>query len=301
MFQYFNPLFDEKLQFIISQCIKQPEERASVMSKIELKKLETNVSFAVLCGFKGRSGKSICSDPDDKLLSEIISEQFFDRPTDIPYSFQNNPPELKGQIGAPPIVDKLLGGKRDGFFIESGAYDGEVFSNTLFFEIERNFKGLLVEPNQMDYKKLLGKHRKVTSINACYSMTPLPTLVDYVNAKYVSGIQSLNVGGWVSQERKRLGESKSKALCLPFYSILLAMGNPTVDYFSLDVEGAELPILKSIPWDKVDIRVLSIEVNHSDGKKIDNFMKNNGYKLVHEIPESPAKPKSIQDNIYQKM
>ena len=259
-------------------------------------------STEVNCWHNNRwSGKSICNVPDDILLSEIISEQLFDQSTDIPYSFQYNPPELKGQIGAPPIVDKLLGGKRDGFFIESGAYDGEVFSNALFFEIERNFKGLLVEPNQMDYKKLLGKHRKVTSINACYSMTPLPTLVDYVNAKYVSGIQSLNVGGWVSQERKRLGESKSKALCLPFYSILLAMGNPTVDYFSLDVEGAELPILKSIPWDKVDIKVISIEVNHSDGKKIDNFMKSNGYKLVHEIPESPAKPKSIQDNIYQKM
>ena len=47
-----------------------------------------------------------------------------------------------------------------------------------------------------------------------------------------------------------------KALCLPLYSILLAMGNPTVDYFSLDVEGAELAILQAIPWDKVDIKVL---------------------------------------------
>ena len=46
-----------------------------------------------------------------------------------------------------------------------------------------------------------------------------------------------------------------KALCLPLYSILLAMGNPTVDYFSLDVEGAELAILQAIPWDKVDIKV----------------------------------------------
>ena len=58
-------------------------------------------------------------------------------------------------------------------------------------------------------------------------------------------------------ERKKVGQSKSKTLCLPFYSILLAMGNPTVDYFSLDVEGAELQILKTIPWDDVDIKVMS--------------------------------------------
>ena len=65
----------------------------------------------------------------------------------------------------------------------------------------------------------------------------------------------IKVGSWMRKERVHVGQSQSKALCLPFYSILLAMGNPTVDYFSLDVEGAELPILKTIPWDKVDIKV----------------------------------------------
>ena len=38
---------------------------------------------------------------------------------------------------------------------------------------------------------------------------------------------------------------------MPLYTLLLAMGNPTVHHFSLDVEGAEFPILKTIPWDKV--------------------------------------------------
>merc|ERR1719460_1874786 len=51
--------------------------------------------------------------------------------------------------------------------------------------------------------------------------------------------------------------------CMPLYTILLAMGNPTVHYFSLDVEGSEFPILKTIPFDKVDIKVLDIEVNHA--------------------------------------
>ena len=42
--------------------------------------------------------------------------------------------------------------------------------------------------------------------------------------------------------------------CLPLYSILLALDNPTVHHFSLDIEGAELPVLKTVPWGKVDIR-----------------------------------------------
>ena len=43
---------------------------------------------------------------------------------------------------------------------------------------------------------------------------------------------------------------------MPLYSILLALGNPTVNYFSLDLEGAEFAVLKTIPWDKVDIQVI---------------------------------------------
>ena len=45
----------------------------------------------------------------------------------------------------------------------------------------------------------------------------------------------IKVGAWMRNERVNVGQSQSKALCLPFFSILLAMGNPTVDYFSLDV------------------------------------------------------------------
>ena len=32
----------------------------------------------------------------------------------------------------------LFRGKRNGFFIEAGAYNGEDLSNTLFFELKRN-------------------------------------------------------------------------------------------------------------------------------------------------------------------
>jgi hypothetical protein len=43
--------------------------------------------------------------------------------------------------------------------------------------------------------------------------------------------------------------------CFPLYSLLLALGNPTVNLFILDIEGTEYLILKTIPWDKVDIEV----------------------------------------------
>ena len=38
--------------------------------------------------------------------------------------------------------DVLIEGKKNGFYIEAGALDGETHSNTLFFELHRNFSGM---------------------------------------------------------------------------------------------------------------------------------------------------------------
>ena len=46
-----------------------------------------------------------------------------------------------------------------------------------------------------------------------------------------------------------------EALCFPLFDILKAVGNPVVDYFSLDIEGVELDVLKTIPWKDVNIMV----------------------------------------------
>jgi hypothetical protein len=43
--------------------------------------------------------------------------------------------------------------------------------------------------------------------------------------------------------------------CFPLYSILLALNQTVVDYFSLDIEGIELRVLKAIPFDLLTIKV----------------------------------------------
>ena len=53
--------------------------------------------------------------------------------------------------------------------------------------------------------------------------------------------------------------------CFPLQSVLLALDNPTVDYFSLDFEGSEFAILNNPDWDNVDISIISIEMQH-DGE-----------------------------------
>ena len=79
--------------------------------------------------------------------------------------------------------------------------------------------------------------------------------------------------------------SKTPVQCFPAYSLLLALNRTTIDYFSLDVEGSELQVLKTIPFDKVDIKVLTVEFVHSAGgkKTLEEFLSQNGYLKVTEV------------------
>ena len=84
--------------------------------------------------------------------------------------------------------------------------------------------------------------------------------VEFDAAKFNGGIILPNkilpsdLGGWRKEGEARYGRT-IKVQCFPLQSVLSALDNPIIDYFSLDVEGAEMGILKSIPWDKVDIKV----------------------------------------------
>jgi hypothetical protein len=69
----------------------------------------------------------------------------------------------------------------------------------------------------------------------------------------------------------------------------MAMGNPKVDLFSLDIEGAEMPVLENIPWKKVNIGVILIEVIHLDKlfkgsqQEMRKFLEKKGYKHFRDV------------------
>ena len=62
------------------------------------------------------------------------------------------------------------------------------------------------------------------------------------------------------KEIKKVNKKVIQVTCVPLYSILLALGNPTVDFFSLDIEGAEVPVLEAMPWSQVKIKVRQIKI-----------------------------------------
>ena len=83
---------------------------------------------------------------------------------------------LNGQEGQPvKINDQIFKDKiKNGFYIEAGAYDGEMWSNSLFYEVEKGWNGLLVEPHPDAFNKmkkrvnLLNVPDFIKVFNVCY-------------------------------------------------------------------------------------------------------------------------------------
>ena len=71
-------------------------------------------------------------------------------PTKTSSGDKNNP--KYGEQNQSAIIDNFFQQKREGFFVEAGAWDGEYLSNTKFFEKERNWTGLLIEPNKEAFR-----------------------------------------------------------------------------------------------------------------------------------------------------
>jgi hypothetical protein len=132
----------------------------------------------------------------------------------------------------------------NGFYVECGAFDGLSYSNTFYIERQLNWTGLMIEAVPINFKLALEKKRNVTLVPACLSLINKPKVSNFPSAYYVA-----------SRIEENASAGTMKVQCLPLYSILLALNRTTIDIFSLDIEGHELIVLKTIPFDKVDIKV----------------------------------------------
>lgn len=197
----------------------------------------------------------------------------------------SNSKPLLGQYGQLGQVADLFKGKQDGFFLECGALDGEYLSNTLLFELQMGWSGLLIEANPEAYAQLRQKQRKAHSINVALSKQQFATRVQFEVMRWNAISGTIEEDGLSARQRDGTRSpfkdaERSRVVTVeafPLYAILSALGNPTVDYFSLDVEGLEEGVLETMPWEKVEIEVVQVEFTHSNKSNILRIMDAAGY------------------------
>jgi len=190
------------------------------------------------------------------------------------------------QLGGSQFVDELLKRRRNGFFVECGAFDGEDLSDTLFFELKRNWTGILIEANPEYHQKILRKNRRALVLRGCLNTKPRPGLVKFSLDGWGSGVTAFNKN---DREKNRI-VSETDVQCFSLNSIMAAIGVRHIDFMVLDVEGSELPVLETIDFTQLSIDVFSIEYSErlnrtSKLEKIRNFFNRTGsYKEVGTLP-----------------
>ena len=180
---------------------------------------------------------------------------------------------------------------RKGYFVELGANDGIAYSNTLYFELFRKWKGILIEPSPVEFKELQkNRSRRSVFINAaCVDFDYKAEEIELI----YSGLMTIDVGPKTGiTDTKRHAEIglefidgnnyRFTARAKTLTSILEEAGAPIVmDLLSLDVEGSELNVLNGFDFTKYKFRYLLIETRDLDVVK--KYLELRAYKLKYQL------------------
>lgn len=179
------------------------------------------------------------------------------------------------------IFNGLCGGK----YLEMGALDGVRFSNTYVFQQEFGWNGVLVEGSPENFQKLVeNRPKEVANVHAAVCETERE--VHFVDGhKATSGIWEFSSEAYRNQWWPDLKiEDIPPVSCLPLTKILdqKSGGYTFFDFYSLDIEGAELSALKSLDFNKYSFGVLFVEANKYFDKndELKSFIISKGYRFV---------------------
>ena len=180
-----------------------------------------------------------------------------------------------GQHGADQWV---LGKYRSGFFVDAGCFDGTQISNTLRLE-RMGWRGICIDafPRNFSARKRSQVVQAVLSgrdgEEVDFTISSIPE---------ISGIsEHLCDTGW-----ERFPHEKVRLRTRRLQDILDELNAPRfIEYLNMDIEGCELDVLSSFPFERYRFGCISVEHNYHWERKaaIRKILESNGYRLEREI------------------
>lgn len=192
-----------------------------------------------------------------------------------------NPPfKFYGQCGEDEyIYRKYFVGKRDGTFLEMGALDGVTYSNTKFFEDTLGWSGVLIEPLPRQFEQCKVNRPRCRLYNCIVSGSSEPMEL-YVNGA-VSSVKEYTTPYHYQGWHKSVQATTITVPCRRLDDILHDANISSIDFWSLDVEGSEYEVLKTMDWN-IPVHVLCMEVSGGDSSEMNeacrDILRQNGMK-----------------------
>lgn len=199
------------------------------------------------------------------------------------------------QAGEDLALQRRLG--KVSFFLDIGAHDGISGSNTFYFSL-RGARGICFEPVRGTFNKLASLYRlnsRVLCLNC--GISDVTRSAEILAADFLSYLPEtedcwhtdVNKGGFLAPPQEEVVQ------LLSFEDAVRGRSLPSpVDLVSIDVEGHELNVLRSIDFRRYRFRALVVETHlrdgadykwrHRDLAAIHSLLAEAGYKAVEETP-----------------
>ena len=188
------------------------------------------------------------------------------------------------QAGQDKIIkNNFFQNKKNGFFVEIGAYDGIIGSNCYHFEKFLNWQGIAIEASKFQYQKLKNNRNcKVLNRAISGSIKNVEFLEVVEGLTQMSGINNENfTSANIIRNNKQSKTHISKITTTTFDQSV--SNHEEIDYLSIDIEGEELNLLSSIDFQKYNIKVISVENNIPDKLNYHSFFKNKNFSFFDRI------------------
>jgi FkbM family methyltransferase len=188
------------------------------------------------------------------------------------------------QLGQDIWVLEKTNYKRGGFFVEFGATNGVLLSNTLLLENEFEWQGICAEPNPKFFAELQKNRR--CRISDQYIGRISGEQVEFILADVYGG--SAEFANCDNHKAKR-DAYVAAGHVTTFNSISLNdfleqhQAPRNIDYISIDTEGSEYDLLSTFPFDKWNIQLITVEHNFTEQRKmIRQLLESNGYRCTEQ-------------------
>jgi FkbM family methyltransferase len=184
------------------------------------------------------------------------------------------------QLGQDLWVLEKTAYKRGGFFVEFGATDGVLLSNTYLLETEFAWTGLCAEPNPKMFAQLKHNRRCIVSDACIAGMSGAE--VDFIFAGAFGGMTKHCSADMHGERRAAYAAAGhvGRVATVSLDDFLRSHRAPyDIDYLSVDTEGSELEILAAFPFDRWNIRLITVEHNYTPQRQaIFELLHRHGYQ-----------------------
>jgi len=148
--------------------------------------------------------------------------------------------------------------QQGGFYLDIGAHHANYMSNTRMLD-DLGWRGICVEPLIFKNRDWHKRSCEIVS-RAVVPVLPPGGNITFTNCEDGTGVSGhsgvSDLIDKTTQERRRCSQVSVPAVTM---EDLLGKAPRLVQYMSLDIEGAELEILRAIPWRSLCIQSMTVE------------------------------------------